>query len=414
MKLLSRRFAATFTGAAVVAIAALLSLDASAQTSPIEERLQRLESEIGALRQENRTLRAELGLEGRAGQTIVKPAGREPTLSVGGMIQAQSDFGDKGDARFASANDRFYLRRARLNLQGKFLEEFDFRIEGEFAGSLGETTGNRAQLTDAYVTWNRYDFANVRVGQFKTPFGYEQLYSDPRLFTIERSLANDRLTASRQIGVQAAGDLLDKKVSYATGVFNGTGVNTSANDNDKWFWAGRVGAVAWQGKVAGQDARWSVGANAYTDTDNNLAGQAGEFGFDAVPGGARDNTFTGRRKAGGLDTQLHLGPLDLWFEYLRARFKPVDAIPSRSFDADGWYLQAAYFVVPKTLQAVVKYDAFDPNLSLAANGASTWTFGANWFLKADDLKLQFDYLLSDIDGVAAQNKKLLVRLQTLF
>ena len=385
-----------------------------AQTTSLEERLQRLETEVGSLRKENQQLRAELGLEGRAGQMIVKPAGREPTLSVGGLLQAQADFGDKGDARFTTGNDRFYLRRARINLQGKFLEEFDFRIEGEFAGTVAEASGNRAQLTDAYINWNRFDFANVRVGQFKSPFGYEQLYADPRLFTIERSLPNDRLTASRQIGVQVGGDLFDKKISYATGIFNGTSVNITSNDNDKFFWAGRISAVAWQGLLGGQDARWSVGADGLRSADTALTGQPAEFGFDIVPGGTRDNTFTGRRKAGGLDTQLHVGPFDLWVEYLRARYKTANGIPSRSFDADGWYAQAGYFVLPKTLQAVVKFEDFDPNVSVFNNSTNTWTLGANWYLKADDIKLQFDYLMTDIDGVATKNKKLLLRLQTIF
>src|SRR5882672_1469453 len=173
---------------------AVIGLPAVAQTS-LEERLQRLEGEVGSLRKENQQLRSELGLEARAGQTIVKPAGREPTLSIGGLLQAQADFGDKGDARFTSGNDRFYLRRARINAQGRFLEEFDFRLEIDLAGTLAEATGTRAQLTDVYITWNHFDFANVRAGQFKTPFGSEQLAPDPRLFTIERSLVNDRLTA---------------------------------------------------------------------------------------------------------------------------------------------------------------------------------------------------------------------------
>jgi phosphate-selective porin OprO/OprP len=400
--------------ASTILIIFAAAFSASAQPSSLEARLQKLESEVTSLRSENQQLRADLGLESRAGQPIVKPAGHEPTLSIGGMLQVQADLGDKGDARFTTGNDRFYLRRARMNVQGKFLDEFDFRIEGEFAASLAEASGNRAQLTDAYITWNHFDFANVRVGQFKTPFGYEQLSPDPRLFTIERSLVNDRLTASRQIGVQVGGDLFDKKISYAGGVFNGTGANTSANDNDKFFYAGRVSAVAWQGKLGDQDARWSLGANAYTSNDTNLAGQAPEFGFDVVPSGTKDNTLTGRRKAGGLDTQLHVGPFDLWAEYLRARFKPLDAIPSRRFDTDGWYAQAACFVVPKTLQAVLKYDDFDPNLSLVSNSTRTWTLGANWFLKADDIKLQADYLITDIDGAAAKNKKLLLRLQTVF
>lgn len=398
------------------AVVAVLATTAalSAQSTSLEERLLRLESEVGSLRQENQQLRADLGLEGRAGQTIVRPAGRAPTISVGGLVQAQADLGDKGDARFATGNDRFYVRRARLNAQGRFLEEFDFRLELDLAGSLAEATGNRAQLTDGFINWNRYEFANVKVGQFKTPFGYEQLYADPRLFVVERSLANDRLTAGRQLGVQLGGDLSNKQFSYALGLFNGTGINTTANDNDRFLWAGRVSATAWQGRIGEQDAKWTLGANALTASDSNLPAQPAELGFDLMPGGARDNVFAGRRRAGGLDTQLHLGPFDLWFEYLRARFQPSSAIPARSFDAAGWYAQATYFVVPQTLQTILKYDTFDPNVPLRKNSTSTWTLGANWFLKADDIKLQFNYLLTDLDGVPAKNEKLIMRLQTIF
>ncbi len=396
------------------ACSGLLTPFARAQNGSLEERLQRLENEMGALRKENQQLRTELGIESRVGQSVVKPAGHEPTLSVGGRLQFQAEFGDKGDARFTSGHDRFYLRRARLNVQGALTEEFDFRLEGEFAGALTESTGYRAQLTDAYVNWHRFDFASIRAGQFKTPFGYEQLYAGLQLPTIERSLGNDRLTAGRQIGVQLGGNLFGKRFSYTAGAFNGTGVNTNANDNDQFMWAGRVSALAWQGTLAGQDARWSLGADALTTADSNLPSQPAEFGFDFVPGGTKDNIFAGRRKAGGLDTQLHAGPFDLWVEYLRARFKPLDRVPSSDFDAAGWYAQAACFVIPKQLQAVVKYEDFDPNLNLSANSTRTWTLGANYFLKADDLKLQCDYLITDIDGQPAKNKKLVLRLQTIF
>lgn len=70
--------------------------------------------------------------------------------------------------------------------------------------------------------------------------------------------------------------------------------------------------------------------------------------------------------------------------------------------------------IPKMLQAVMKYDTFDPNLALGFNSTSMWTFGTNWYLKGDDLKLQVDYLFTDIGGLVAKNRKLMMRLQTLF
>src|SRR5262245_3475805 len=102
----------------------------------------------------------------------VQPSGKEPVLKIGGLLQVQSDFGDKGDGRFTTGNDRVYLRRARLNATGKFLEEFDFKIEVDLSASLGNnpqiSTNLRGQMTDGYINWNKYVTANIRGGQFKT------------------------------------------------------------------------------------------------------------------------------------------------------------------------------------------------------------------------------------------------------
>ncbi len=377
-----------------------------------EERLARLEGELSSLRQENQALRHELGLEKRGEQPVIKPAGRETMLAIGGLIQAQADFLDKGDSRFSSENDRFYLRRARISATGKFKEDFDFRVEFDLAGSLGETTSMRAQATDAYINWTKYDFASVRVGQFKSGYGYEQLAADPKLLTIERSLVNDRLTLGRQIGVQVGGDVLDKRLSYSTGVFNGTGVNTSANDNDDFLATARVSGVPIEGKIRGQEAKWTVAVDAFASKDQGLTGQPAEFGFDSTPATvARDNTFTGQRSGLGADTQLRFGLFDLWAEYLRSNFEQS---LGRDSDAEGAYVQGTYYVIPKTLQALVKFDCFDPNVDIDGNTTETWTFGVNYYLKGDDLKLQLNYLLSDIPGSFEQQDKILLRLQAVF
>ena len=411
----------TLRPALVSVLAGLASAGARRAEAPAapalstEERLSRLETELSALRQENQQLRKELGaLDERESGPEVKPAGRVQSLAIGGLLQAQADFLDKGDRRFASENDRFYLRRARISLTGKFKEDFDFRVEADFAGTLGESTSMRAQLTDAFVNWTHFDFASVRVGQFKSPFGYEQLVSDPKLLTIERSLANDRLTLGRQIGAQVFGDFFEKRLSYSTGVFNGTGVNTSGNDNDAFLWAGRVSGAPWQGKVLGQASRWNVGVDGFATKDKGLTSTPAvtDFGFDSTPTtAAADNVFTGQRVGGGIDTQVQVGPFDFWAEYLRAKFEQS---LGRDSDAEGWYVQGAYFVVPKRVQALLKFDTFDPNSDIGGNSTDTWTFGVNYYIKGDDLKIQLNYLLSDIPGTFEQQDKILVRLQAVF
>jgi phosphate-selective porin len=349
-----------------------------------------------------------------AGLIVVKPAGKEPTLTFGGLLQVQADIGDQGDNRFANDNDRFYLRRARFNATGKFLEEFDFRLELDLAGSLSNTTGLRAQMTDGYITWNRLPAANVRVGQFKTPFGFEQLYGDPRLLTLERSLVNDRLTLSRQLGLQVTGDLLEKRVSYAVGAFNGNSVNNNFNDNDKFVWVGRLSGIPWQKGSGDKAMSWAVGGNAYKSDDTALA-QGSEFRFDSTPATAdRDNLFTGERRGLGLDTQFLAGPFELWAEALRVRWEPESRRPRATLESAGWYLQAGLFVVPKKLQIVGKYETFDPDRDADADDTDTATLGVNYYIKGHDLKLMLDYLRTDPAGRPDTDNKVLARLQVIF
>lgn len=55
-----------------------------------------------------------------------------------------------------------------------------------------------------------------------------------------------------------------------------------------------------------------------------------------------------------------------------------------------------------------------PTLSFLLLADRHLAAGANWLLKADDTKLQFNYLVTDIDGLPKKNKKLPLRLQTIF
>lgn len=348
------------------------------------------------------------------GSVTVLAADGEASLSLGGLLQVQFENGDRGDSRFpATGEDRFYLRRARMNATGTFAEQLDFRVEFDLAGTLGSTNGLRAQMTDGYVNWNHYAGAQIRAGQFKTPFGFEQLYPDPRLLTMERSLANDRLTLNRQLGAQLWGDLLDKHVSYAVGVFNGNGVNNSANDNGKFLWAARLSATPWKGELFGGPASWAIGGNYFESEDTALS--LLDLNLDSTPTTAdKDGLFTGKRHGYGFDSQLETGPFSLWVEYLDNHLEPTDAKPFAEFDADGWYVQAGVFLMPKKLQAVAKYETFDPSRRLSNDDTSTVTLGLNYYIKGNNLKLQLDYLHTDPPGRLETQNKLMMRLQAWF
>jgi hypothetical protein len=123
----------------------------------------------------------------------VQQRGPELKLVLGGFVQVNFEDGDVSafEGRFGQTaiNDRFRLRRARINLTGDFAEQFDFKMEGDFGQSDG-TSGNRTAFsaTDIWVNWNQFPAAQVKIGQYKAPFGLEQLTPDTTLLTIERTL----------------------------------------------------------------------------------------------------------------------------------------------------------------------------------------------------------------------------------
>lgn len=370
-------------------LALLCASPALLSAATVEQRLLELEAKLDALADENAALRRQLGIEpGKNAPVFVTAAGKTKSLSIGGYLQLQGEAGDAPDSRFP-AEDRFLIRRARLTLKGSFAEDFDFVFQSEFgSGSLGTTANYRAQLTDLYVVWNKLDFANVTFGQFKTPNGYEQLQADTRGLLIERSLPNDRLTLSRQIGAMVSGDVLDDRLSYAVALFNGNGVNQGGNDNDHFAYVGRV-----SGKIVDRkNLRVTAGANAFHSSDNTTA-------------------LIGDRVGHGFDLQASSGRFDFAGEWLQIKSSP-DA--GADFTARGWSVLAGYYLVPKKFQAVARYETYDPHTGVSDNEGDLWTLGFNYYIKGNDLKLSLNYLLGDPAGPLSDQGRILARMQVIF
>lgn len=379
----------------------------SAEPATWEARLEALEAEVRALREENAELRRYLEVaappasertEQPPKAATVTPAGKATVLKLNGLVQAQAEFGDRGDSRGA-ANDRIRLRRVRIGAAGQFLEHVDFKVEGEYAGSS-------VSLMDGWLNWNRFDAANIKAGQFKAPFGFETLFSDPKLATAERTLGSDRLTLGRQVGVQASGDFLERRLSYAVGAFNGNGQNVTSNDNENFTYVARLEGVLWNGELASMPAKLSGGINGFTGNDTNVS-VGGDFGFT-------DNRFTGERTGSGVDAQFEAGPFELWAEWLNVRFAPSVPVAGPEFDASSWYVQAGYDVLPGVVQVVLRHDAFDPNDLRTNDDVHTWTVGTNWFVKGDDLKLQVNYNIVDMPAPTPKQEQLILRSQVIF
>lgn len=380
----------------------------AADSGSLEARLRALELKVDGLQQENTVLRRELGAA--EPPTAIRPFGQETHLVIGGFTQMQAEFGGTGDARFSGATDRIYARRSRLAIAGSFKEHFEFRIEGEFgASSVTPGTGLRAQANEIMFGWNRYPAANVRLGQLKAAFSAELLATEYKGPLIERSLGAERLGDGRQLGAAVNGDFFGQRLGYLVFVGNGNGSNSSANDNRKFLQSARLYAVAFDSASAG---KLTVGTDALHSTDAGLA-KLGP-GFDNVPGGALDNLFTGTRDGWGFDASWHLGLFEVSTEFLRMRYRPVNAIPAREFLAEAWQLTASYFLIPHKLQAAFRRENFDPNHGLHGDSTDNWLVGLSYYLKGDDLRIMVDYLFGHAAGLTGDQGRLLTRFQVVY
>lgn len=399
---------------ALASLLLILAIPAAAAELTVEERLSRLEREVAALRAENDALRKQLGPATpalpAAPKTEAPAAQTEKRLRFGGLVQAQMEGGDAPDSRFSGVNDRVFVRRARITAEGQVVPHTNFQVELDLAGSLSAGSGLRARMTDGYFTWTRHPWASFRAGQFKTPFGAEQLVSDPRLLAPERSLASDQLTPGRQLGVQLFGDA--GRITYAVGAFNGNGTGRSDNDDNRFLTAARLTGTLFSAETPAGKVRWTAGVNGYRSRDRSASFPA-DFGFDSTPSSAqRDAIFAGSRRGSGIDSQLVVGRGEIWTEYLRTDFDPDNAIPTRSFRSNGWSVLGAWTVIPDRLQAVGRLERFDPNEASAGDATRLWSTGANWLVKGNDLKLQLFYLRGRTAG--RDQGRVIARVQTVF
>lgn len=99
------------------------------------------------------------------------------------------------------------------------------------------------KLLDAYLDLTPRPYARVRIGEFKIPFGRQELVSDNRLQMTSRSIASDFFSPSRDRGVMFHGGTDTQRVQYKIGAWNGTGLAQAQNLDRSLGYAARLSAT---------------------------------------------------------------------------------------------------------------------------------------------------------------------------
>jgi len=286
-------------------------------------------------------------------------------ISVNGRVQSDYHSYGKNDAQ---NTDTFDIRRAYLSVKGKFYNDYDFKVTGDFA--QGQNGAPNDQLDEAYFGINWWDQAKFRFGQFDMPFGLEHYTSD--LFTdfTERGLT-EALVPTKERGAMVFG-VPFKGTYYGLAVNNGRGKNTNNIDSqvDGVEVVGRLTANL--AEIFGQDgAVYHIGgdisnadispnqkfSNFVLGTNTFLVGQ-GNAASQTEGRGITFFTPSGLSVPAGQDVQrtryalegaVAYGPVKFQSEWMRHNYSGnnnaiaagggLPLVPAGSFDKDitAWY-----------------------------------------------------------------------------
>lgn len=290
----------------------------------------------------------------------------------------------------AAKPDGMDIRRSRLDFRGQVSPKWEYRLQLDFASVLPLAP----KITDAYAGFKPYYFLNLQVGQYKIPFSLENLTSSSSLESIERSQVVENLVArnkdvignqnGRDIGLQIYGSFLKLKEKYLfdyfASILNGAGINATETNEEKDF-AGRLVIHL----VEGLD----IGGSLYS-------------GYDKIGNVTFKNQT--RNRVGG-EASYTRKNFSVKGEYIEGK----DAGIKKA----GYYIQASYYIIPKRIQFLAKYDTFDPDKAKINNITTFYIGGINFYFN-DWAKCQLNYTYKAEEGQKINNDVVSTQVQISF
>lgn len=307
-------------------------------------------------------------------------------LKISGYVQVQYQKSDTaGIASYAGGNfgsgidNRILVRRGRV--------KFAYDNENSQAVMQFDITEKGLGIKDAYLSLTEPWLKTVALtgGVFDRPFGYEISYSSSARESPERSRIFQTLfPGERDLGgkltIQAPKTSRFNFLRLDFGFFDGNGTNVET-DKYKDF----IGHIAATKSSSNERFKWGLGASYYNG--GFAAATTSLYSIREVSG---VKTFTSeavkkgdklKREYIGADLQLSydwgLGISQLRAEYLTGT-QPGFAASSSSLTAsaagdaysrkfNGYYAWFIQNILQTPLQAVVKYDVYDPNTDVAGD-----------------------------------------------
>lgn len=292
----------------------------------------------------------------------------------------------------------FRIRRMKTKFEGwVYTKNLTYELQVNFADSANV-------LEDAVVN---YDFTKgkkefqLKAGQYKVPFGRQELTSSGSQQFVDRSAVSNTFARGRDIGVQLWGTPLAGKLDWRVGVFNGNGRTVSANDNDKFQQNGRVTFQPFG------DVKYSE--SDFDSTDKPLFAIAGQWESNNRQGATTGNDID--REIVGGDVSFKFKGFSLFGELFEASDDPETGV---DVDLSGFNVQAGYFIVRPKFEVAVRLAELDPNDGIDNNEQEERGLALNYFWNKHNHKLQLDYRELENKANNQTNEEIRLQYQVIF
>ena len=242
----------------------------------------------------------------------------------------------------------------------------------------------------------------LKAGQYKVPFGRQELTSSGSQEFVDRALVSNRFARGRDVGVQLWGTPAAGKLDWRVGIFNGNGRTTSRNDNDKHQLNARVTFQPFG------DVKYSE--SDFESVDRPLFAISGQYENNERPVAAVTGTPAH-------DVEKEIVGADVVFKYkgLFLYSELYDATNTRTaglsdFDDSGFVAQAGYLFFPKRkVEVALRWAEIDPNKDRDDDEQEERGVAFGYYWNKHAHKLQADY--RQIENVATDQTNDEFRLQ---
>jgi hypothetical protein len=313
-------------------------------------------------------------------------------LRFGALLQPQADWTQVANAtntNTAGYSQNLFIRRARFYFAGRFAKDvyFYFCTENANLGKATTTTtkalGSGFQLLEGFGEWRIADTFILDGGLMRVPYAREALKASTTQFTLDTSAytylqqtATQSTGGNRDTGFMVRGFLLDHRLEYRAGAFQGARQTGSHNsfryagrlqfnffDREDMYSAGSVYSLSYAGSYLGDKKILAVGTGFDTQGDYNY--YSGDV-YAAIPTG----------KSGGIESTVQ-------YQYISGG-KTFTSLPTQNT----LMVEGGYYIKSLKIAPLARYEQRVYNGQEAKNevryglGLNYYPFKYNFNIKA--------------------------------